>query len=57
MMSGSTTTNELAKRRGYTYRLTRRQFLIASSAAALAACGPAATPSGAPATASAAATA
>ena len=56
-MSGSTTTNELAKRRGYTYRLTRRQFLIASSAAALAACGPAATPSGAPATASAAATA
>ena len=56
-MSVSTTTNELAKRRGYTYRLTRRQFLIASSAAALAACGPAATPSGAPATASAAATA
>ncbi|TMF64323.1 MAG: ABC transporter substrate-binding protein [Chloroflexi bacterium] len=56
-MNGSTTTNELAKRRGYTYRLTRRQFLIASSAAALAACGPAATPSGAPATASAAATA
>jgi len=56
-MSGSTTTNELAKHRGYTYRLTRRQFLVASSAAALAACGPAATPSGAPATTSAAATA
>jgi len=34
--------NELAARRGYSYRLTRRQFLIASSAAALAACGPAA---------------
>lgn len=32
--------NELAARRGYTYRLTRRQFLIASSAAALAACAP-----------------
>lgn len=36
--------NELAEKRGYTYRLTRRQFLVASSAAALAACGPAATP-------------
>src|SRR2546429_3193637 len=36
--------NELAARRGYSYRLTRRQFLIASSAAALAACGPAAAP-------------
>jgi len=38
-------------RRGYSYRLTRRQFLIASSAAALAACGPAAvapTASGSP---------
>ena len=27
-------------KRGYTYRLSRRQFLVASSAAALAACGP-----------------
>jgi branched-chain amino acid transport system substrate-binding protein len=35
--------NEGAERR--TYRLTRRRFLAASSAAALAACGPAATPS------------
>src|SRR5438552_1962285 len=34
--------NEGAERR--TYRLTRRRFLAASSAAALAACGPAATP-------------
>ena len=34
--------NDLAAKRGYSYRLTRRQFLIASSAAALAACGPAA---------------
>src|SRR2546430_14349948 len=34
--------NELAEKRGYSYRLTRRQFLVASSAAALAACGPAA---------------
>src|SRR3989440_4123630 len=41
--------NELAAKRGYTYRLTRRQFLVASSAAALAACGPAAiTPSASP---------
>jgi len=41
--------NELAEKRGYTYRLTRRQFLVASSAAALAACGPAAvTPSASP---------
>jgi branched-chain amino acid transport system substrate-binding protein len=41
--------NELAAQRGYTYRLTRRQFLVASSAAALAACGPAAiTPSASP---------
>src|SRR5438876_4331848 len=38
--------NELAAKRGYTYRLTRRQFLVASSAAALAACAPGAvTPS------------
>src|SRR2546427_1063050 len=35
--------NELAERRGYTYRLPRRQLLIASSAAALAACAPGAT--------------
>src|SRR5688500_11733920 len=27
-------------KRGYTYRLSRRQFLVASSAAALAACAP-----------------
>jgi len=41
--------NKLAEKRGYTYRLTRRQFLVASSAAALAACGPAAvTPSASP---------
>jgi branched-chain amino acid transport system substrate-binding protein len=39
-MGGSTQKNELAEKRGYTYRLTRRQFLIATSAAALAACGP-----------------
>src|SRR5436190_20861082 len=38
--------NELAAKRGYTYRLTRRQFLVSSSAAALAACAPGAvTPS------------
>jgi branched-chain amino acid transport system substrate-binding protein len=38
--------NELAEKRGYTYRLTRRQLLVASSAAALAACAPGAvTPS------------
>ena len=38
--------NKLAEKRGYTYRLTRRQFLVASSAAALAACAPGAvTPS------------
>ena len=36
--------NELAAKRGYTYRLTRRQFLVATSAAALAACAPATTP-------------
>src|SRR5439155_1468695 len=39
--------NELAAKRGYTYRLTRRQFLIASSAAALAACAPGAVTPGA----------
>src|SRR5438067_11077866 len=39
--------NELAEKRGYSYRLTRRQFLVASSAAALAACGPAAVAPGA----------
>jgi branched-chain amino acid transport system substrate-binding protein len=36
--------NDIAAKRGYTYRLTRRQFLVASSAAALAACAPGATP-------------
>lgn len=39
--------NELSEKRGYTYRLTRRQFLVASSAAALAACAPAAVTPGA----------
>ncbi len=38
--------NKLADKRGYTYRLTRRELLVASSAAALAACAPGAvTPS------------
>src|SRR5437762_13545460 len=38
--------NELAEKRGYTYRLTRRQLLVATSAAALAGCAPGAvTPS------------
>lgn len=41
-MSGFNKKNELASRRSYTYRLTRRQFLIATSAAALAGCSPAA---------------
>ncbi len=36
--------NDAAKSRGYTYRLSRRQFLVATSAAALAACAPAAAP-------------
>src|SRR5438132_1910277 len=54
-MSGANTRNELAGRRGYSYKLTRRQFLVATSAAALAACGPAAAPNAA--TASATATA
>src|SRR5437867_8217921 len=46
---GGSIKNEPAEKRGYTYRLTRRQFLVASSAAALAACGPAAlTPSASP---------
>ncbi|HEV8535891.1 MAG TPA: ABC transporter substrate-binding protein [Candidatus Limnocylindria bacterium] len=41
--------NDLAEKRGYSYRLTRRQFLVATSAAALAACGPGAvTPGGSP---------
>src|SRR6267143_1485468 len=35
-MSGPTTRNELAGRRGYSYKLTRRQFLVASSATASA---------------------
>jgi branched-chain amino acid transport system substrate-binding protein len=39
--------NKLAEKRGYTYRLTRRQFLVASSAAALAACAPGAVTPGA----------
>ena len=46
-MGGFSTKNDLAAKRGYTYRLTRRQFLIASSAAALAACAPAAVTPGA----------
>src|SRR2546427_10327296 len=46
-MGGFITKNDLAAKRGYTYRLTRRQFLVASSAAALAACAPAAVPPGA----------
>jgi branched-chain amino acid transport system substrate-binding protein len=56
-MSGATTRNELAGRRGYSYKLTRRQFLVATSAAALAACGPAAAPNAATATATATAAA
>src|SRR5712691_9753890 len=52
-MSGATSGNELAARRGYSYKLTRRQFLVATSAAALAACGPAAAPNAATATAAA----
>jgi branched-chain amino acid transport system substrate-binding protein len=43
-MGGGFIKNELAEKRRYTYRLTRRQFLVATSAAALAACAPAATP-------------
>src|SRR2546421_2301263 len=39
--------NDLAAKRGYTYRLTRRQFLVTSSAAALAACAPGAVTPGA----------
>ena len=35
---------KIVPKRGYTYRLTRRQLLVASSAAALAACGPGAGP-------------
>src|SRR5256712_12070453 len=46
-MGGFTKKNDLAAKRGYTYRLTRRQFLVASSAAALAACAPAAVTPGA----------
>ena len=41
-MGGFARTNDLAAKRGYTYRITRRQFLVATSAAALAACAPAA---------------
>ncbi len=36
--------NDAATSRGYSYRLSRRQFLVATSAAALAACAPAGTP-------------
>jgi branched-chain amino acid transport system substrate-binding protein len=39
-MGGFARRNVLAERRGYSYRLTRRAFLLASGAAALAACGP-----------------
>src|SRR5438034_3723753 len=46
-MGGLTKMNGLAAKRGYTYRLTRRQFFVASSAAALAACAPAAVTPGA----------
>src|SRR2546422_8581056 len=46
-MGGFTKKNDLAAKRGYTYRLTRRQFLVAASAAALAACAPAAVTPGA----------
>jgi len=49
-------TNGLAAKRGYHYRLTRRAFLISTSAAALAACAPA-TSTGGNAASSAAATA
>ena len=37
-------TDQQLPKRGYSYRLSRRQFLVASSAAALAACAPAAAP-------------
>src|SRR5712691_7177841 len=56
MGGGFTKKNELAAKRHYTYRLTRRQLLIAGSATALAACAPAATAPGASATAAATAT-
>ncbi|HEV8470902.1 MAG TPA: ABC transporter substrate-binding protein [Candidatus Limnocylindria bacterium] len=46
-MGGFTKENVLAAKRGYTYRITRRQFLVATSAAALAACAPAAVTPGA----------
>jgi branched-chain amino acid transport system substrate-binding protein len=48
--------NDLAARRGYHYRLSRRAFLISTSAAALAACAPA-TSTGGNAASTAAATA
>ena len=50
----SASRNPLAAKRGFTYRLSRRQFLVASSAAALAACAPTATGGNAQATTSAA---
>src|SRR5437660_6722806 len=56
-MSGFSKKNELAARRSYTYRLTRRQFLIATSAAALAACSAAAVTPGASGSAAPSATA
>jgi branched-chain amino acid transport system substrate-binding protein len=49
-------TNDLAAKRGYHYRLSRRAFLISTSAAALAACAPS-TSTGGNAASSAAATA
>jgi branched-chain amino acid transport system substrate-binding protein len=51
-----TPNNDLAARRGYHYRLSRRAFLISTSAAALAACAPA-TSTGGNAASTAAATA
>ncbi|GAC1487477.1 MAG: ABC transporter substrate-binding protein [Candidatus Limnocylindrales bacterium] len=58
-MTETKTPSELAARRGYSYRMSRRSFLVTASAAALAAaCAPASTSGGAPsAAASAAATA
>ena len=51
-----TAKNDLAAKRGYHYRMSRRAFLISTSAAALAACAPA-TSTGGNAASSAAATA
>jgi branched-chain amino acid transport system substrate-binding protein len=41
-----TTKNDLAPKRGYHYRMSRRAFLISTSAAALAACAPASSTGG-----------